>query len=194
MLFRSVIAEGNVRISSGTQWATGDRAVYDVDKGVLVMTGKALRLETQQERITAKQSLEYWDQKRVAVARGDAVAITTKDNRELRGDVLSAVMREAKGGQLEVSRLEAFGNVQVATQNEVARANYGDYSPDTGIANLAGSVRITRGTNQLNGEFAEVNMKTGISKLLSQPKNTAGQGKRVHGVFQPKSAPQAPAQ
>jgi lipopolysaccharide export system protein LptA len=53
------------------------------------------------------------------------------------------------------------------------------YVPDTGIARLAGKVRITRGQNQLNGTEAEVNMKTGISRLL------AGTGERVKGLVIP---------
>ena len=180
-----IVADGNVKISTDKETATGDKAVYDIDNGVLVMTGKTVRLDTPTEKISAKQSLEYWDTKRIAVARGNALAI--KDGRELRADVLTAHLKETKRGALELARMEAFGNVEVATQNEVARAEYGDYNPDTGIANMAGSVKISRGTNQLNGEFAEVNMKTGVSRLLAQPKGVAGGGKRVRGLIQPES-------
>lgn len=192
-----IVADGNVIISTEKETATGDKGVYDIDNGVLVMTGKIVRLDTPTEKISAKQSLEYWDTKRVAVARGDALAI--KDGRELRADVLTAHMKETQRGALELARMEAFGNVQVATDAEVARADYGDYDPDTGIANMAGSVKITRGTNQLNGEFAEVNMKTGVSRLLAQPKGTPSGGKRVRGLIQPEAkkgkdgAPKAPA-
>ena len=42
-----------------------------------------------------------------------------------------------------------------------------------------GKVRITRGENQLNGSEAEVNMKTGISRLL------AGNAGRVQGLVVP---------
>jgi lipopolysaccharide export system protein LptA len=53
------------------------------------------------------------------------------------------------------------------------------YVPDSGIARLAGHVRITRGENQLDGSEAEVNMKTGIARLL------AGAGERVQGLVIP---------
>lgn len=180
-----IVADGNVKISTEKETATGDKGVYDIDNGVLVLTGKIVRLDTPTEKISARQSLEYWDTKRIAVARGNAVAI--KDGRELRADVLTAHLKETKRGALELERMEAFGNVEVATQSEVARAQYGDYDPDTGIANMAGSVKISRGTNQLNGEFAEVNMKTGVSRLLARPKGAVGSGKRVRGVIQPQS-------
>lgn len=180
-----IVAEGSVRIESANEWATGDVGVYDVDKGVLVLTGKIVRYETAAEKISARQSIEYWDTRRLAVARGNAIAI--KDGRELRGDVLSAELEETKAGALEVRRIQAFGNVEVASQSEVARADYGDYRVDTGIAHLQGSVKITRGANQLNGDLAEVNMKTGVSKLLAQPR-AAGGSKRVQGLIIPKTA------
>ena len=171
-LVASVTASGQIQ----------PRTKVDVSADV---TGKIVRLDTQTEKISANQSLEYWDTKRIAVARGKALAI--KDGRELRADVLTAHLKETKRGALELARMEAFGNVEVATQNEVARAEYGDYDPDTGIANMAGSVKISRGTSQLNGEFAEVNMKTGVSRLLAQPKGAPSGGKRVRGVMQPES-------
>ena len=59
--------------------------------------------------------------------------------------------------------------------------------PDTGIARLAGHVRITRGQNQINGSEAEVNMKTGIARLL------AGTGERVQGLVMPNDAIQPAA-
>ncbi|MFO0996907.1 MAG: LptA/OstA family protein [Alphaproteobacteria bacterium] len=180
-----IVAEGSVRIESANEWATGDVGVYDVDKGVLVLTGKIVRYETASEKISARQSIEYWDTRRLAVARGNAVAI--KDGRELRGDVLSAELEETKGGALEVRRIQAFGNVEVASPTEVAKAEYGDYRVETGIAHLQGSVKITRGANQLNGDLAEVNMKTGVSKLLAQPR-AAGGSKRVQGLIIPKTA------
>jgi lipopolysaccharide export system protein LptA len=180
-----IVAEGNVRVESANEWATGDVGVYDVDKGVLVLTGKIVRYETAAEKISARQSIEYWDVRRLAVARGNAIAI--KDGRELRGDILSAELAETKTGGLEVRRIQAFGNVEVASQTEVARAEYGDYRIETGIAHLQGSVRITRGANQLNGDLAEMNMKTGVSKLLAQSRGPGGT-KRVQGLIIPKTA------
>ncbi|MFT5540147.1 MAG: lipopolysaccharide export system protein LptA [Alphaproteobacteria bacterium] len=67
-------ALGRVRIVSPTETAYGDKGVYDVRKGVLVMTGKNLKLVTQSEIITARDSLEYYETKSLAVARGNAVS------------------------------------------------------------------------------------------------------------------------
>ena len=82
-------AEGNVRIRTATDRANGDRAVYDMDQSVMVLTGRDLWLETPDNRISARDSLEYWAQRRMAVARGNALVVS-KDDRRIRADVLVA--------------------------------------------------------------------------------------------------------
>ncbi len=70
----------------------------------------------------------------------------------------------------------------IRTVTDTATGDRAVYVPDSGIARLAGKVRITRGQNQLNGTEAEVNMKTGISRLL------AGNEGRVQGLMVPNDA------
>ena len=82
-------AEGHVQISTPTDHASCDRAVYDLDQAVLVMTGHDLRLVTPNEVLTAHKDMEYWSAKHMAVARGDAVVVT-RDARRISADVLVA--------------------------------------------------------------------------------------------------------
>lgn len=184
-------ARGNVRIATPDENASGDLGIYDVEQGVLVITGNDVRFSTPTETITAEESLEYWEGKGLAVARGNAVA--DQDGRRLRADVLSAHLREDEGGRFAVYRLEAFGEVQIRTATEFVRADYGDYRAESGIAALSGSVKITQGTNQLNGDFAEVNLNTGVSRLLGRPGVSSGKqgagAARVHGIFVPNRKP-----
>jgi lipopolysaccharide export system protein LptA len=84
-------AEGDVRISTATDIATGDRAVYDMDQAVLVLSGRNISLTTPQQVITARDSLEYWTQRRMAVARGNALVVT-EDGRRITADVLVAYL------------------------------------------------------------------------------------------------------
>lgn len=204
--------QGRARIVNPTQTAVGDKAVYDIDTGVLVMTGKSLKITTPTDTITARDSLEYWEKKRIAVARGDAVAVSAE--RRMTGDVLTAHFVEgrsapppqrtaARGQQTRarpqpaptpaasgstgqrMQRIEGFGSVHVSTPTDIVRADRGVYNADTSIAMMSGDVRITRGQNQLNGDFAEVNLNTGISRLLTR----ADSGdKRVRGLFVPQNA------
>jgi len=157
-------AEGNVRIVSANETILADRAVYDADQSVLVMTGRNLKLTTRQDVITARDSLEYWEKRQLAVARGDAVAL--RDKKRVRADVLSAQLVEGANKELKLRRVDAFGNVDVRTDQEVAKGEKGVYMVEQGTATLIGGVRITRGQNQLNGEVAEVNLNTGVSRLL----------------------------
>ncbi len=196
-----VEAEGHVVIFTPTDRAQGDHAVYDLDQAVMVMTGHDLRLTTPNDVITARDDLEYWAQKHMAVARGDAVVVT-KDARRIAADVLvayttpapatppvptpvaakpaapsSAADPLAASGKLE--KVEAFGHVSIRTPTDVVTGDRGVYVPETGIAILVGDVRITRGENQLAGVRAEVNLKTGVSRLLS------GNSNRVQGLIVP---------
>ena len=190
-------AEGRVRITSPTERATGERAVYDLDQAVMVLSGQGLALETPEQRITARESLEYWPQRRMAVARGGAV-VTTTDNRRIAADTLVAYFAEAPapgpqsptqaapgarpgslpGGEgSRIERVEAFGSVEIRTPEEVVRGERGAYAPPTGLATLSGGVRITRGDNQLNGQEAIVDLRSGVSRLVSAP------GQRVQGLI-----------
>ena len=191
-----VQAEGNVRIFTPTDQVQGDRAVYDMDKAVLVVTGHALKLTTPNDVLTARDDLEYWSQKHMAVARGNAVAVTN-DGRRISADTLVAYTTDAPASPSpgtpqssadplaasgKLQKVEAFGNVTVRTVTDTAIGDRAVYVPDTGIARLAGRVRITRGQNQLDGSEAEVNMKTGIAQLLP------GASERVQGLVLPNDA------
>ncbi len=169
-------ADGNVRIASPRQTAHGDKAVYDVGKGVLVLTGN-VRLVTETDRITARDSLEYWENRNLAVARGNAVAV--RGDRRLAADVLAAHFKKDQAGVSKVHEIEAFDNVLISSPEEIVRAEYGIYNVETGIATLTGSVKITRGDSQLNGARAQVNLNTGVSTLL-------GGARGVRGYLSPK--------
>lgn len=184
-IFR-IDANGNVRIVSENETATSDNAVYDVVKGVLVMTGKQVRLVTPEDTIVARDSLEYYEDKQLAVARGDASAI--RDDRQVHADTLMAHFDDQKGQRRssKMERIEAVGNVHLSTATDIVTADRGDYQLDAGLATVTGDVRITRGDTQLNGNRAEVDLNTGKSRLLT--KAAAGAKKpseRVRAIFVP---------
>jgi lipopolysaccharide export system protein LptA len=172
-------ADDAVKIATPTDTALGDKGVYDVDNGVFVLTGKRPELDTPKGNVTARDSLEFWRQRNYAVARGDAKAV--REDKTVTSDVLTAYFKPDQKGELTMSSIEAFNNVQIATPSAVARAIYADYNLDSGIADLKGSVKITRGEDQLNGECATVNFNTGISRLYACTKED-----RVRGLLIPK--------
>ena len=192
-IFR-VDANGNVRISSDRQRATGDKAVYHVDEAVFVLVGKNLKFLSAQGTLTARDSLEYWEDRKLAVARGDAVVV--QQNQRMRADIMTAHLADAKvpakpkrrkpaarsatpipgGEQSRIRQVDAFGNVHISLQKAIVRGDTGVYVPNQGLATICGNVRITSGKNQLNGKCADVNLKTGIYKLTG----------RAKGLVQPK--------
>ncbi len=208
-------AQGNVHIYTATDQAFGDRAVYDIDQAVLVMTGHDLHIVTPQQTMSARDSMEYWSQKHMAVGRGNAV-VNTSDGRRVSADVLvgytadpnappapaSAPVQKvaaakpdpakpdpakpgadpAAGAGGKLQRVDAFGHVEVRTATEIIRADKGVYVPDSGIARLAGNVRLTRGQNELNGDEGVVNLHTGVSTISRSP------GSRVEGLVVPNQA------
>lgn len=179
-------AQGNVKISSSGQQAAGDNAVYDMEQAILVLTGKKVKFTAGADDITADQQIEYWEKRRMAVARGNAVA--RREGRTLRADVLVAFLERDNQGKTEVRRVQAFDNIVIATSQDTVRANKGVYNVRTGIATLTGNVRIVRGDNLLAGERAEINLNTGISRLLTAPGAQSGSG-RVQGLLLPQRGP-----
>ena len=199
-------AEGNVVITTATDRAEGDRAIYDMDQAVMVLSGQNLRLTSPDNVLTARDSVEYWPQKRMAVARGDAVVVT-KDDKRVRADVLVAYFREAPteaggtprpqaarpateatpGAGSNLDKVEAYGRVEIRTPTEVVRGDSGIYTPPNGLARLLGNVRIVRGDNTLTGCEAIVNMDTGISRLVACP------NERVRGIIVPGEGQTLPA-
>jgi len=204
-------AIGHVHIFTPSDNAWGDKAVYDMDQAVLVLTGKHLKLTTPQDVITARDDMEYWSQKHLSVARGNAVVVTN-DGKRIAADTLVAYDEptpssaqpaqprapaakapaqsddEATAATHRIKRVEGYGNLDIRTATETIYADRGVYLPDRGLARVVGHVRITRGQNQVNGVAADVNLNTGISTLLSS------KDARVQGLIMPNDASAAAGQ
>ncbi len=175
-------ADGKVRIESPKGIVYGEKAVYDMDTSILVVTGNNLKLVKTKETVTARDSLEYWQEKDMFVARGGALAVLKE--RKIKADILTAHLRKDENEESKVYRVDAFGSVLITTPTDIARGEKGVYFVDTGIATLTGSVKITRDDNQLNGEIAEINMNTGISRILAGAEK-GGKSKPVRALIVP---------
>lgn len=160
-------ADNNVVITSGDSQATGDKAVYHVDRKVAVIVGDNLRLINPRATITAEESLEYWEDRQLAVARGNATVVEGENR--LVADILTAYIRPNAEGRSEVERIDAINNVHISTGTEIIRGREGVYDVPNETASICGDVKITRGENQLNGECAVVDMKTGKSRITGAP-------------------------
>ena len=70
----------------------------------------------------------------------------------------------------EIIKIMGFDRVIIETENEVAFSDKALYNKKSEICKLFGNVKLKRGENFLTGEYAEMNLKTGVSKLLPFPK------------------------
>lgn len=184
-----VVADGNVKITTPTQTVVGDHAIDDLDTKTDIITGKNLKLTTPTDVITARDSLEWYEDKSVAVARGDALAIrhTDKGERRIRGDILVALVVQPEGQPQRISRVDATGHVVVSTPDQVGTGDQGVYNAETGIATLTHHVTLARGDNTLTGEYGVVDTDKGVSRLLPRPPTEADQSRgRVNGYIVPR--------
>jgi lipopolysaccharide export system protein LptA len=214
-------ADGHVTIKGERQTVVGDQAVYDVDQQIGIVTGKALKMTTATDVVTARDSLEWYDQKQIAVARGDAVAV--RDTKVIRADVLTAHMTKDKspptagkpdkavpaaaqtkprnaatplgdtGEGSKISRVDAQGHVLVSTETDVGRGDYGVYNAESGIATLLGNVTVTRGSNTVRGEYAVMDLNNNVSRMMAAPAGAGAAATRVEGLFVRQDQPK-PAQ
>jgi len=190
-------ADGHVVVTDPRQKITGDHAVYDLDKHQMVVTGNNLRYETAKEVVTARDSLEYYEDTKLAVARGHAVA--DQPDRHIEGDILTAEFRDAPNGQSQLTKMTSQGHVTVITKSkespdgknkpkggDVSRGNRAVYNADSNVAVLSGDVRVTRkdGT-QLSGDVGEVDFNNNQSRLLNDGKG------RVRALLAPTTTDKA---
>ena len=132
--------------------------------------------------MTAKDRFEYWTGRGRLNAIGQAHAVRGEDT--IDADTMSAIFMQGpqKGGK-ELSRLEADGHVVIVTPAETLTADHGVYKKDTNVAALTGHVTIKRGPNILEGDSADLDMNTNISRMHAG----SGPNARVRGVFYPGS-------
>jgi lipopolysaccharide export system protein LptA len=204
-------ADGNVTITRDNRTVVGDHADYDMDQGVGIVRGKALKMTTTADVVTARDTLEWYDTKQIAVARGDAVAV--HNGRTIKGDVLTAYMVKnapegkqtqpgkppppakpasapgkpgaapADSEESKINRIDAQGHVVVVSATDIGRGDYGVYNAATGICTLLGNVTVTRGAEVITGQYAVMDMNTNISRVLPASALPGSTQKRVTGLF-----------
>jgi lipopolysaccharide export system protein LptA len=172
-------AEGHVHITDPRQQVFGERAVYNLDTRTAKVTGGNLKYVTDKDVVTARDSLEYDEEKNMAIARGKAVAV--HDQRRVEADVLTARFAQSATGQMEMVDMTAEGHVTVLTGNDISRGDHAVYDIKRNVAVMTGHVRVTRGETQLAGDRAEVDFTKGESRLINQ-----GHG-RVRALLVPKN-------
>ena len=170
-------ADGHVTIKGERQTVVGDQAVYDVDQQIGVVTGKALRMTTATDVVTARDSLEWYDQKQIAVARGDAVAV--REAKRIRADVLTAHLTKDKPKSGESGSDAKPARAAPVTANAKAGSAAGlpaagDESSRISRVDAQGNVLVSTATDIGRGDYGVYNADTGIVTLLGNVTVTRG--------------------
>ena len=147
-----------------------------------MLTGKALKGTTLEDTVTARDSLEYWQDQDMAVARGNAKIVKVNGD-TLEGDLIGGHFVKDAHGTSVLKTIEAKGNVVITTATDVVHGDEGVYDLAAKRTVLFGHVIATHGDSILKGASAEVNMETGISHVFP------GLNERVTGVFKRETNP-----
>ena len=176
MDINNVLAKNNVIIKDKKMKITGGNyAEYDVKKDYFKVNGSKLKLTSQKNALMSNNKMEYWRSKGVAVATGKAEA--RKENEfVVKADKLVWNLYEVNK-KIKVKKIIGFNNVSIRSNNEVAFSNKGIYNNITEVCKLFGNVRLQKGDSFLTGEYAEVDLKSGISKILPAPKKGPNESK-----------------
>ncbi len=168
MNITEVRAKKNVVVQDKKMKITGgEYAEYKILKDYFLINGKNIILTSEKNILKSNKKLEYWRSKNIAIATGKAEA--KKDNEfVVLADKLVWYLQE-RNQKTTVKKLLGFNNVSIKTNNEVAFSDKAIYNNDTEICKLFGNVKLQRGESFLIGEYAEVDLRSGISKLLPAP-------------------------
>jgi lipopolysaccharide export system protein LptA len=176
-------ATGNVILVSKEAKASGDLLVYHLETGIAVLTGTQLKLTSPEYVITARDSFTFFDNENKAHIKGLAKA--TYHESTIESDEMLAWFHTLKTNEAQQSlkEAEAHGHVKITTPNDIAYGDKAYYNGQSEKAILTGNVRITRAKSDILGSKAEIDLKTGISKMLSSTETTSGTQGRVRGVI-----------
>ena len=168
MNITEVRAKKNVIVQDKKMKITGgEYAEYKILRDYFLINGKNIILTSEKNTLKSNKKLEYWRSKNIAIATGSAEA--KKDNEfVVLADKLVWYLQE-RNQKTTVKKLLGFNNVSIKTNNEVAFSDKAIYNNETEICKLYGNVKLQRGESFLIGEYAEVDLRSGISKLLPAP-------------------------
>jgi lipopolysaccharide export system protein LptA len=171
-------ADGHVTITRDNRTVVGDHADYDMDQGIGIVRGKGLKMTTASDVVTARDALEWYDTKQIAVARGDAVAI--HNGRTIKADTLTAYMVKVAPGSQPGGPTPAAAPAKPAAKPPASPAAAGATPAASTEASkidridAQGHVVVVNTPDIGRGDYGVYNAATGICTLLGNVTITRG--------------------
>ena len=173
----TITASGNVDFKDDRSSASGSKLIYNLASNDYRVEGPKASVAGPRGTIQANGSIDLdtqSDETQKMTATGAAI-YQDDSGRVFAGDKIVALF--AADGSL--SSLDATGDVSVISgKGRQASGDAATYDADAEAATVTGNVEIIDGANRMRGGRAEVDLKTGNSRMLS-----SGAGGRVSGVL-----------
>ncbi len=145
-----------------------------------------MSVDTNAPIVIESDTLEIDDNKKIATFSGKVAA--TQENMRLTTDRLIINYRSGtEGGNPQLRTIDAQGSVVMKVKDQVASGAVAHYNLIEETLTLSGNVVLSQGENVIRGEKIVVNLKTGLSRMISG--KTTERGGRVRGLFTPKRRP-----
>lgn len=174
-------ADKNVKIETPQNVITSDkmRAFIKQTKNLEFEKAEAwgnVKLSAEKNTMLADKVITFFTNGAVSKAEAyNHVKIIDGDNTMLADKVF--VFFKTDGAQ-DIEKIEAYDNVKVITPDGVAKGDYGLYQPYKNEVELRHNVVITQNGSVIYGDRAVTDLKTSVSRVLSDTHN-----KRVSGVI-----------
>lgn len=125
-----------------------------------------IHADPQQTRITAKKEIVY-DQEKLVVSAYQKAKVE-KGTDTLEADEIHANLEKKDNNKTNIKYVWAKGNVRITMPDKIAKGDYGTYDLDKDLITLEGHVTIIEKQNEITGDYAETNRKTGITRMVNK--------------------------
>jgi lipopolysaccharide export system protein LptA len=172
--FKKDFGWGKEKVSISGNWGNiiSEGFEYYKADNVLILKGKHI-ITTKDGVLIAEEETKYFQNENKTVSLGNVQL--KRDDNTLYADKIIAYFK----GENDLDRIEAFGNVRVYTPKGKAMGDKGYYNPEKTIVELIGNVQLEQNGNIINGQKAETNLMTSISKIYGDVEK----GGRITGTF-----------
>lgn len=181
-VFTRIESNGNTVIDQRGNRLTGEKSIIYLDSLETLVTGKGLSLTTLGgEVVTASESLEYREVTQLAVARGSAKAV--QGQRTMAADIITASLAPSSQ-QRQFTRINGFGKVRITSPNQAAAGDRASFDLVKNLAVLSGNVKLGQGVNILAGDYGEMDMNSGVTRIL-MGNEASSASQKLRGVIVP---------
>lgn len=177
---QKILADGNVYLEMQDSNGRGEHFDYSLPLKIARLNGNPARLKNQLGELTATGGITYYDAENKSVALGNVVA--HNPDYTVYADKMISYFDEDKQGKKTLNRVEIYADgkpVKITNKQSVVTGRRGTYFPNENKLKIFDDVVINQNNDILKGDYAETDLKTGISRLLA----SKSKGNRVSGIF-----------